>query len=123
MEGKFLLEILFSSLLKYFFKGHFSKDLLRDSKTFSHSFKNTGSVWNEPHDKPDYYLILSIQYVQWTNEMERPVAYAVSRIFLCLMIYGLFPKMAIKPYIGELVLNSKFNLILILKLILKMSYS
>lgn len=55
--------------------------------------------------------------------MERPVAYAVSGIFLCLMIYGLFPKMAIKPYIGELVLNSKFNLILILKLILKMSYS
>lgn len=48
------------------------------------------------------------------------MAYDVSGILLYLMIYGPFPKMTIKPYIGELVLNSKFNLIL--KLILKMSY-
>lgn len=45
------------------------------------------------------------------------------RYFSVLMIGGPFPKMTIKPYIGELVQNYKFNLILILKFILKMSYS
>lgn len=53
--------------------------------------------------------------------MERPVVYAVSGVFLHLIIYGPFPKMTIKPYKGELLLHSKFNLIL--KFILKMSYS